>query len=67
MDLISLMAELPNDLLLAAQKNDKSTSRLVNALETSLEFSSTLNSRWVNSINLIYVLCIHNSSNHNYK
>jgi len=47
-DLISLMAELPRELLLAAQKNDKSTSRLVNALETSLEFASTLNSRWVN-------------------
>jgi len=41
------MAELPRELLLAAQKNDKSTSRLVNALETSLEFTSTLNSRWV--------------------
>jgi hypothetical protein len=58
-DLISLTAELPKDLLLAAQKNDKSTSRLVNALETSLEFASTLNSRWVNSINLIYDLCIY--------
>jgi len=41
------MAELPRELLLAAQKNDKSTSRLVNALETSLEFASPLNSRWV--------------------
>jgi len=41
------MAELPKDLLLAAQKNDKSTSRLVNALETSLEFTSMSNSRWV--------------------
>lgn len=42
------MAELPNELLLSAQKNDKSTSRLVNALETSIEYASTLNSRWVN-------------------
>lgn len=41
------MAELPTELLLAAQKHDKSTSRLVNALETSLEYTSTLNSRWV--------------------
>ncbi|XP_008184525.1 adhesion G protein-coupled receptor A3 [Acyrthosiphon pisum] len=49
-DLISLMAELPRELLLAAQKNDKSTSRLVNALETSLEFASTLNSRWTSAI-----------------
>ncbi|VVC24473.1 Hypothetical protein CINCED_3A012385 [Cinara cedri] len=49
-DLISLMAELPKELLLAAQKNDKSTSRLVNALETSLEFASALNSRWTSAI-----------------
>ncbi|XP_050421143.1 adhesion G protein-coupled receptor A3 isoform X2 [Adelges cooleyi] len=49
-DLISLMAELPKDLLLAAQKNDKSTSRLVNALETALEFTTTLNSRWTSAI-----------------
>lgn len=41
------MAELPKELLLAAQKNDKSTSRLVNALDTSLEFTSSLNYRWV--------------------
>jgi len=47
------MAELPRELLLAAQKNDKSTSRLVNALETSLEFASPLNSRWV-KIKIIY-------------
>lgn len=49
-DLISLMAELPKELLLAAQKHDKSTSRLVNALETSLEYASTLNPRWVNNM-----------------
>lgn len=48
MELISLMEGLPKELLLAAQKNDKSTSRLVNALETSLEFTSSLNSQWVN-------------------
>lgn len=47
-DLITLMAELPKELLLAAQKHDKSTSRLVNALDTSLEFTSTFNYRWVN-------------------
>lgn len=49
------MAELPNELLLAAQKNDKSTSRLVNALETSLEYASPLNSRWVNYYLIIFV------------
>lgn len=42
------MADLPKELLLAAQKYDKSTSRLVNALETALEYASALNSRWVN-------------------
>ena len=47
-DLISLVDELPRELLLAAQKNDKTTSRIVNVLETSLQFASTLNSRWVN-------------------
>lgn len=54
-DLISLMAELPKELLLAAQRNDKSTSRLVNALETSLEFASTLNSRWVSYCLIIFI------------
>ncbi|XP_050546480.1 adhesion G protein-coupled receptor A3 isoform X2 [Daktulosphaira vitifoliae] len=49
-DLISLMAELPKELLLLSQKNDKSTSRLVNALETALEFSNVLNSRWTSAI-----------------
>lgn len=54
-DLISLMAELPKDLLLAAQRNDKSTSRLVNALETSLEFASALNSRLVSILLIVFM------------
>jgi len=53
------MAELPRELLLAAQKNDKSTSRLVNALETSLEFSSALNYRWVNLKWLLMIIICH--------
>lgn len=49
------MAELPKELLLSAQRHDKSTSRLVNALETSLEFASTLNPRWVNTCNRLFL------------
>lgn len=52
------MAELPKELLLTAQRNDKSTSRLVNALETSLEFASTSNSRWVNYYSLLILILI---------
>lgn len=60
------MAELPRELLLAAQKNDKSTSRLVNALETSLEFASTLNSRWVNyCLIFLFTKCIKATVNGN--